>query len=126
MYKVKKVFLFIGFIPENQSMYTFLQSIWYILVFKPVLELKSWKTKWNVDAELVLQTMIELKNFDKAILITGDWDFACLVRHLRKIKKFKILIVPNEKRYSSFLKREAKWYIDSLTNKRIKLEYKTQ
>jgi len=125
MYQSNKVFLFIGYIPENQDMYTFLQSIWYILVFKPVLELKSGKTKWNVDAELVLQTMIELKNFEKAIIITWDWDFACLVRHLRKIWKLRSLIVPNEKRYSSFLRYEAKWLIDSLTNKRKKLEYKT-
>ncbi len=124
-YKSRKVFLFIGYIPENQDMYTFLQSIWYILIFKPVLQLKSGKTKWNVDAELVLQTMIELPNFDRAIVITWDWDFACLIRYLRKIDKLKILIVPNEKRYSSFLRYEAKWYIDSLTNKQKKLEYKT-
>ncbi|MCH2188583.1 NYN domain-containing protein [Candidatus Gracilibacteria bacterium] len=125
MYQSNKVFLFIGYVPENQDMYTFLQSIGYILIFKPVLELKSGKTKGNVDAELVLQTMIELQNYDKAIIITGDGDFACLIRHLRKIGKLKSLIVPNENRYSVFLKKEGKGLIDSLTNKRKKLEYKT-
>lgn len=125
MYHVQKVFLFIGYIPTNQDMYTFLQSIWYILIFKPVMELKSWKTKWNVDAELVLQAMIELGNYDKAIIITWDGDFACLVRYLKKAEKLKSLIVPNESRYSIFLKKEWKWLIDSLTNKRKKLEYKT-
>ncbi len=124
MYKASKVFLFIGFIPENQDMYTHLQSIWFILVFKPVLTLKSGKTKWNVDAELVLQAMIEYDNYGKAIIITWDWDFACLVRYLKKMKKLRILIVPNQNKYSSFLRHEAKWYIDSLTNKRKKLEYK--
>ena len=122
-YKTTKVFLFIWYIPSNQSLYTSLQSIWYILIFKPVLKLKSWKTKWNVDAELVLQAMIEYSNYNKAIIITWDWDFACLIRHLRKRNKLRLLIVPNQKKYSCFLKFEAKWYIDSLTNKRTKLEY---
>lgn len=125
MYHVQKVFLFIGYIPENQDMYTFFQSIGFILIFKPVMELKSWKTKGNVDAELVLQAMIEKENYDKAVIITGDWDFACLVRYLRKNWKLRSLIVPNEKRYSVFLRHEWKWLIDSLTNKRSKLELKT-
>ena len=53
-YKISRAYIFIWYISFNQDMYTYLQSIWYILIFKPVLELKSWKTKWNVDAELVL------------------------------------------------------------------------
>jgi len=122
-YKCKRVYIFIWFIVHNQQLYTRLQSIWYILIFKPVLELKSWKTKWNVDAELVLEAMIEYNNYNKAIIITWDWDFACLVRYLKKQWKLRTLIVPNVKKYSCFLKFEAKWYIDSLTNKRVKLEY---
>ncbi len=122
-YKCKRVYMFIGFIIQNQKLYTHLQSIWYVLIFKPVLELKSWKTKWNVDAELVLQAMIDYKDYNKAIIITWDWDFACLVRHLRQKKKLKKLIVPNIKKYSSFLRFEAQWLLDSLTNKREKLEY---
>ena len=122
-YKCKKVYMFIWFIIQNQRMYTHLQSIWYILIFKPVLELKSWKTKWNVDAELVLQAMIDYNEYNKAIIITWDWDFACLVRYLKEQWKLKNLIVPNCKKYSSFLRIEAKWLIDSLTNKRTKIEY---
>jgi uncharacterized LabA/DUF88 family protein len=93
------------------------------LIFKPVLELKSWQTKGNVDAELVLQSMIDYEKYDKAVIMTWDWDFACLVRHLREQEKLKILIVPNQNKYSTFLKHEWKWLIDSLTNKRKKLEY---
>jgi len=37
---------------------------------------------------------------------------------------WKKLIVPNEKKYSCFLRKEARWFIDSLTNKRNKLERK--
>lgn len=122
-YHARKVYLFIGYIPSNQPLYTRLQSLGYILIFKPVLELKSGKTKWNVDAELVLQSMIDFPNYAKAILITGDGDFACLVRYLREQWKLWLLIVPNQNKYSSFLRIEARWNIDSLTNKRTKLEY---
>jgi len=122
-YKCQKVYIFIWFISKNQSLYTYLQNIWYILIFKPVLELVWWKIKWNVDAELVLQTMIDYNNYSKAVIITWDWDFACLVRHLREQWKLRTLIVPNQNKYSCFLKTEAKWNIDSLTNKRHKLEY---
>ncbi|MBP9779620.1 NYN domain-containing protein [Candidatus Gracilibacteria bacterium] len=122
-YHAEKVYLFIGYIPLNQSLYTRLQNIGYILVFKPVLDLGSGRTKGNVDAELVLQAMIEYTHYTKAILITGDGDFACLVRYLREQEKFKLLIVPNQSKYSSFLRIEARGNIDSLTNKRTKLEY---
>lgn len=123
-YWVIKAYLFIGYIPWNQQLYSFLQDVWYHLIFKSVMELASWKTKWNVDAELVLQAMIDYDNYSKAVIITGDWDFACLVRHLSQKEKFHKLIVPNIKKYSIFLRQAAWWRIDSFTNLREKLEYK--
>jgi len=122
-YKITTAYLFIWYIPENQDMYTFFQSIWYTLVFKPVLNLKNWVTKWNVDAELVLQSMIDYKKYNKAVIVTWDGDFACLVKYLYKNNKLLTLIVPNEKKYSIFLKKTAKEKIDSLTNLRARLEY---
>ena len=123
-YKSEKNYIFIWYISKNQKLYNFLKKIWYILIFKDVLVLEDWKTKWNVDAELVLQVMIELNNFDKAIIITWDWDFACLIRHLRKIWKLKELIVPNKSKYSWFLKKAWWCYLSSLTEKKNKLELK--
>src|SRR3989339_1956083 len=61
-YFVAKAFLFIGFIPKNKNLYSRLERDGYLLVFKPVLESKikgQIKIKGNVDAELVLHTMIE-------------------------------------------------------------------
>lgn len=114
----------IGYLPENQSMYTFFQDLGYTLIFKPVLHLKQGQTKGNVDAEMVLQAMIDYERYDKAIIVTGDGDFACLVKHLYEQKKLLTLIVPNEKHYSVFLRKSAKEKIDSLTNLKVKLEYK--
>lgn len=116
--------MFIGYIPGNSEMYTFFQSVWYTLIFKPVLEIK-WKTKWNVDAELVLQSMIDLEKYNKAIVVTWDWDFACLIQYLYKQWKLEKLIVPNKNKFSSFLKISAKEKIDNLSNLKNKLEFKT-
>src|SRR3989344_2216543 len=65
-FKVKKAFLFIGFIKENQKLYNFLTKTGYHLVFKPTLTRKikgGHETKGNVDAELVLHAMIQFKNY---------------------------------------------------------------
>lgn len=106
-YKITKAFLFIGFIPTQQTLYTSLQQQGYILVFKPTLQLKDGKVKGNVDAELVLHTMIEWNNYQKAVLVTGDGDFHCLVEYLKHKNKLEKLLVPNSEKYSALLRKFA-------------------
>src|SRR3972149_1070486 len=91
-YEVDKAFLFIGFVTFNQQLYTHLQKAGFICIFKPTLEIKKGNkitVKGNVDAELVLHSMIEYPNYDKAIIVSGDGDFYCLVEHL--VNKEKLL-----------------------------------
>src|SRR3990167_8103550 len=76
-FAVVKAYLFIGIVPTNQSLYTYLQNAGYVLVFKPTLFLPGGKVKGNVDAELVLHAMIEYVNYEKAVIISGDGDFHC-------------------------------------------------
>ena len=68
------------------------------------------KIKGNVDAEIVLHTMIQYKNYDKAIIVSGDGDFHCLVEYLEKKGKLLKIITPN-KRYSSLLKKFTKYIV---------------
>ena len=113
-YKVEKAFLFIGYVFYNQQLYTFLQKAGYIVIFKPVLEInkgKKVKIKGNVDAELVLHTMIEYKNYDKAIIVSGDGDFHCLIEYLKGKNKLAKIIVPNKK-YSSLLRKFAPFIVN--------------
>jgi uncharacterized LabA/DUF88 family protein len=124
-YGITKAFLFIGYVPGNQRMYSFFQDAGYICIFKPTLELEE-KTKGNVDAELVLHTMIEYPNYDKAVIISGDGDFSCLVEYLMQNDKLKKVLVPNEYCYSSLLKRlsrENNQIIAFVNNLRGKVEY---
>ena len=106
-YGVNKAFLFIGYVPTNESLYISLQNSGYILVFKPTLILPSGKPKGNVDAELVMHAMIEYPNYEKAVIVTGDGDYYCLVDYLRKNEKLLRLIVPNRYKYSSLLRKFA-------------------
>ena len=110
-YKVSKAFLFIGYVAGNESLYTSLQNCGYILVFKPTLEHKKDSEvhiKGNVDAELVLHCMIHYKEYDKAIIISGDGDFHCLVEYLEKNNKLSHILVPN-KRFSGLLRKYNKF-----------------
>ncbi|MFH0838783.1 MAG: NYN domain-containing protein [Candidatus Omnitrophota bacterium] len=104
-YKVTKDFIFIGYLPTNESLYTSLQKYGYILIFKPTLYLSDGKIKGNIDAELVLHAMVEYSNYDRAVIITGDGDFHCLIEYLKRQNKLKKLIVPNRHEFSSLLRK---------------------
>jgi len=123
-HNVTKAFLFLGFIPENQDLYTNLQKDGFVLIFKPTLQYKDGTTKGNVDAELVLQAMLELPNYQQAMIVTGDGDFYCLINYLNENEKLKYLLIPNQKKYSALLKKVAPGKILFMDNLKGKLEYK--
>ena len=66
--------------------------------------------KGNVDAELVLHTMIEYPNYEKAVIVSGDGDFYCLVEYLEKNMKLGKIIVPN-RQYSSLLRKFSPYIV---------------
>ena len=122
-YDIAKAFIFIGYVPQNQDLYTSLQKDGYILIFKPTLNLPSGGVKGNVDAELVLHAMIEYDNYDKALIVTGDGDFYCLVEYLIKKNKLLKLMIPNKNSFSSLL-RKLMPHIIFMNNLKQMLEYK--
>ena len=54
-------------------------------------------------AHSMTSAAIEYKNYDKAIIISSDGDFACLMRYLKTNKKLGRIITPTES-YSSLLR----------------------
>jgi uncharacterized LabA/DUF88 family protein len=103
-HNVSKAFLFIGYVEENKVLYDYLKRSGYICVFKKIIEYKDKDivVKGNIDADLVLHTMIEYPRYDKAIIVSGDGDFYPLIDYLKKKNKLLKIITPNKK-YSSLL-----------------------
>jgi uncharacterized LabA/DUF88 family protein len=123
-YGVGKAYYFFGYMPENTALYTFLQSVGYILIFKPILKTPDGKVKGNCDAELVLQAMIDLGNYEKALIVSSDGDFYCLVNYLREKSKLECVLAPRRVLCSHLLDIASKGQIAFLDNLRGKLEYK--
>ncbi len=122
-YGVEKAYLFIGYIPSNAALYSYLQDAGFNCIFRPTITNRDGKTKGNCDAELILQAMTEYQNYHKAVIVSGDGDFYCLVKHLLDNDKLQALIVPNRYKYSALLKlKEFKVYTRDMNDLRNKLE----
>jgi uncharacterized LabA/DUF88 family protein len=102
---VKKAYMFLGFMEEYQPLYSALQEAGYILHFKPLVRSEDAIIKGNVDADMVLQTMVDIDRYEQAVIVTGDGDFAGLIRHLASVNKLKQVIIPNRSMHSSLFKR---------------------
>jgi uncharacterized LabA/DUF88 family protein len=123
-YKVEQAYIFVGFLAGNQKLYSYLQKCGFILIFKPVFTLKDGTVKGNVDAELVLHTMVEYPNYNQAIIVSGDGDFRCLVDYLYEKRKLLRLLAPNQKGSSKLLKFAARERIAYMNDLKNKLSYK--
>lgn len=133
-YKVYKAYIFIGQVSGNEALYTQLQEAGFILIFKPTLEYHSngqTKIKGNVDAELVLHSMIQLSNYQKAIIVSGDGDFHCLIEYLEQKGKLFHILTPNN-HYSGLLRKFNKYIVrvdllrKSLETKKTKINVRSK
>lgn len=131
-YNVEKAFMFIGYVPDNEDLYKQMQEAGYTVVLKPTVdmymteeELKDERhvTKGNADAELVLYAMKEYQNYDKAIIVSGDGDFYCLVEYLAQKQKLLHLLAPNS--HYSTLYRPYESSVVVLDSMRSQLSYRS-
>lgn len=154
-YGVTKAFMFIGYVPENESLYEQMHDAGYAVVLKPTFDLTRPRpelmseeaveagketvmervqgaarhsddsnkkpVKGNIDAELVLWAMKELGNYEKAIIVSGDGDFYCLVEYLEQKKRLLHLLTPTA-HYSSLYNRYDE-YVVRLDNFKRELRY---
>jgi uncharacterized LabA/DUF88 family protein len=103
-FRVTKAYLFIGYVPGNEKLYLRLQTFGYVVVFKPTLGRKG-EIKGNCDADLVLRCVLDSMKYDKAVIVSGDGDFYCLIEYLLTQNKLLKIGIPDEQKYSSLLKR---------------------
>jgi uncharacterized LabA/DUF88 family protein len=106
-YNVEMAYLFIGQMAGNEELYENLSSMGYQLVYKPTTEYEvdgKITVKGNIDAELVLYAAAKtINSYDKAVIVSGDGDFYCLVEYLSALGKLENILVPNYK-FSMLLK----------------------
>ena len=117
-YRVEKAFIFLGYIKKYQHFYNDISSYGYKIIFKPVVRNRNGQVKGNIDAELVMHTMKELNHFDKAVIVSGDGDFYCLIEYLNRLNKLKAVLIPNQKSSSSLLEK--------FSSKKVLLEFEKE
>ena len=123
-YDVVNAYYFIGEVPEMEGLYANLRRYGFELIFKPPIKDKDGNYKGNVDAELVLQAMIDLEKYDGAVIVTSDGDFSCLVKYLNGVGKLKRLLAASRYGCSKYLRQAAGSKVDYMDDLRNKLEYK--
>lgn len=146
-YNVNQAFMFIGYVPEFEDMYEKLHAAGFNIVLKPTYDMTKPRReeepkaegpkseapkkdeeeekkhiKGNVDAELVLWAMKELKDYDKAVIVSGDGDFYSLVEYLEEQNKLAKILTPSWQYSGLFNKYES--YIDRIDKHRRELEYR--
>ncbi len=124
-YDVSQAYMFIGYMSENEALYEYMHELGFLVVLKPTVDVSQSHenlqkaehaakpkdgeekeksiVKGNIDADLVLYTMKELANYDKAIIVSGDGDFFSLAEYLEQQGKLDHILTPNWQ-YSSLLK----------------------
>ena len=119
-YKIKRAYLFLGLIPQYKDLYTHLQEVGFTLVFKETTYDGNGKVKGNCDADLVLRAVCDAyeNNFDRAVIISSDGDYASLVKFLQEKNKLLSIISPSN-HCSVLLKRTSARiiYLDWVKNK---------
>lgn len=148
---VENAYLFIGYLPENEQLYLQMHDLGYLIVLKPTLEAfmdpnkdkapsavspestdtetapaahpeRKNPVKGNIDAELVLYAMKEMPNYEKAVIVSGDGDFYCLIEHLAEQNKLLAVLAPN--RFYSTLLKPFEQFVLRLDTMRSTLAYK--
>jgi len=125
-YGVQKAYIFIGYIPRYEYLYQYLVKSGFTLIFKEVVFDRLGKAKGNCDSDLVLRAVVDTyeNNFEKAVIVTSDGDYACLVKFLTVKNKLLAIISPASKKYCSFLLRKLNVHITFLSCKKSLLSKK--
>jgi uncharacterized LabA/DUF88 family protein len=118
-------------VPEYESIYEQMHEAGYAVVLKPTFDLtrpqpemlevmnetqgvkepeERKPVKGNIDAELVLWAMKEMSNYEKAIIVSGDGDFYCLVEYLEAKGRLSKVLAPTG-HYSSLYNRYENYIV---------------
>jgi len=125
-FSVKKAFFYFGKDKKDKKKEKFLSRLRQFGYILRVKEIKRFgkRIKANCDVDLTMDMLLKEKEYDRAIVLTGDGDFAPLFRHLIFEKKKEIIIVSSPKRTAKEIKRIAGNKHIDFGSLRYFLEYK--
>lgn len=124
-YGADEAYMFIGYMPEYENLYEQMHNAGYKVVLKPTYDMtrprpeegngddkeQDKHIKGNIDADMVLWAMKEMKNYDKALIVSGDGDFYSLVEYLEQEHKLLKVLTPSGhysglyNKYDSYIER---------------------
>ncbi len=95
---------------QRAKFYRKLEQFGYVLCLKPVKIFKDQKgrktKKSNCDVDLTFDMMRYIDNYQEAILLSGDGDFAILIKYLRKVGK-QVRVLSRSERTAKEIKELA-------------------
>ena len=119
-YSVSEAYYFLGYLQEeNDDLYKEIQKAGFIVLFKEHNQYALTKKKGNVDTDIVFEIMknlVDNKEFNKVVLVSGDGDYKKLVEYLIAKNKFSKILFPNKKFASSLYKKLGSEFYDYLEN----------
>ena len=123
-YGVDTAYLFIGLVPGNKDLYTRLQEMGYVLVYKEITYDGAGKVKGNCDADLVLKAVVDFyeNKFSKVVIVASDGDYAGLVKFLKEKGKFRAILSPAIAKKCSVLLKRTQAEIAYINDQRTLLE----
>lgn len=93
-FKVSKAFFYYGRDSKNEKKERFLKKLegfGYILRVKEIKRFAE-KSKANCDVDLTMDVLLKLKEYKKAIILSGDGDFAPLLEYIKSQKRTVVVI----------------------------------
>lgn len=122
---VSKAFFYYGKDSKSKKKELFLNKLKQFGYTLRVKEIKRYgkRTKANCDVDLTMDMLLLMKEYKRAIVLTGDGDFAPLLTYLISKKK-KIIIISSPKRTAREIKKIAGDEHIDFGSLRYFLEYK--
>lgn len=124
-YGVSKAFFYYGKDSKNEKEERFLKKVKDFGYTLRVKEIKRFgkKTKANCDVDLTMDILLKMKEYKQAIILSGDGDFAPLLKYIISKRK-KVVVIASPKRTAREIKNIAGGNFIDFGSLKYLIEYK--
>lgn len=125
---LSKCFVYTAYVKDNKNQLRFLKMLdkaGFLVRTKPVKTIKvrkgTYQWKGNLDVELTMDVLENIKKYDSLILFSGDSDFAPLLKKVKEYGK-RVIVASTKDHVAKELLEQAKFVNLKKLEKEIKLE----